>query len=94
MLLLLTGGCAAGMMSQPHGSANPLPQPRLIAERRWRLGSVTHEHPSGIMSKLMRFMASSQIAWKKGGPYNLKCRRVVHPQGTCPTTLQLLFWVL
>ena len=70
------------MMSQPHGSANTLPQPRLIAERRWRLGSVTHEHPSGIMSKLMRFMAASQIAWKKGGAYNLKCRRVVHPQGT------------
>lgn len=69
------------MMSQPSGQPNTLPQPRLIAERRWRLGGVSRDHPSAIMSKLMRFMASNRIAWKKGGAYNLRCRRVLNPLG-------------
>lgn len=71
---------SAGMMSQP-AAGNLLPQARLVAERRWRLGAASREHPSAIMSRLMRFMASNHIAWKKGGSYNLRCRRVLTPQG-------------
>ena len=70
-----------GMMSQPHGAAKSLPQPRVVAERKWQLGQYSRDHPSAIMSKLMRFMASNHIAWKKNGPYSLKCCRVGYTQG-------------
>lgn len=69
------------MMSQPHGSAKALPQPRVVAERKWQLGQHSRDHPSAIMSKLMRFMASNHIAWKKNGTYSLKCCRVGYTQG-------------
>ena len=85
----------AGMMSQPHGSSKPLTQSRVVAERKWQLGQHTRDHPSAIMSKLMRFMASNRIAWKKSGAYSLKCRRVGYTPGTigshpCQTLLELL----
>lgn len=78
----------SGMMSQPHNTAKSLPQPRVVAERKWQLGQHSRDHPSAIMSKLMRFMASNHIAWKKNGPYSLKCCRVGYTQEGAMRELQ------
>ncbi|GBF87975.1 snf1-related kinase [Raphidocelis subcapitata] len=50
---------------------------RLLAERRWRLGVAARGHPSMLMGELYRALAANRIAWKKLGPYNLKCRIIV-----------------
>ncbi|KAI8466197.1 MAG: kinase-like domain-containing protein [Monoraphidium minutum] len=56
------------------GGGGALPQQRLVAERKWRLGVAARGHPSALMAELYR---AHQISWKKAGPYNLKCRRMV-----------------
>ena len=76
------------MMSQPHSSNKHMSHRTVVAERKWRLGQHSREHPSAIMSKLMRFMASNHIAWKKNGVYSLKCRRVGFSQGEHSTLSQ------
>ena len=53
------------------------PAPRLVVERRWRLGIGSRSHPGTIMQELYRALASCGVTWKKGGPYNVKCRALV-----------------
>ncbi|KAI3426244.1 hypothetical protein D9Q98_008620 [Chlorella vulgaris] len=50
---------------------------RLVVERRWRLGVSSRAHPSSIMQELYRTLQYCGVAWKKNGPYNLKCRAVL-----------------
>jgi 5'-AMP-activated protein kinase catalytic alpha subunit len=58
-----------------------LPQQRLVAERKWRLGLGLRGHPSALMGEVYRALAATGCGWKKLGPYALKCRKVVvvHP---------------
>lgn len=53
------------------------PAPRLVVERRWRLGVGSRSHPGSIMQELYRALAYCGVTWKKGGPYNVKCRTVL-----------------
>lgn len=55
-------------------------QQRLVAERRWRLGIQSRGHPSAIIAELLRALRASQVMWKKGAPYNFKCRKIVQLQ--------------
>jgi hypothetical protein len=38
------------------GDHNSLPQQRLLAERKWRLGLVVRGHPSALMAELYRVL--------------------------------------
>lgn len=58
-----------------------MPQQRLVAERRWRLGSISGGHPSAIVADVLRTLQLHSIAWKKVGPYTYKCRKAVHVPG-------------
>lgn len=58
------------------GDPQGLPQQRLLAERKWRLGLAVRGHPSALMAELYRVLQAHGVAWKKLGPYNLKCRKV------------------
>ncbi|KAI8473376.1 MAG: kinase-like domain-containing protein [Monoraphidium minutum] len=75
------GGAAGGHGPHGAGGAGGLPQQRLVAERRWRLGVSARGHPSALMAEVYRALQANGVSWKKAAPYNLKCRRVVtlHP---------------
>lgn len=70
----------SGMMATSRSNASLQPAPRLVVERRWRLGLSSRAHPSSIMQELYRTLQYCGVAWKKNGPYNLKCRAVLHLQ--------------
>lgn len=38
-----------------------MPQQRLVAERRWRLGMQSRGHPSAIVAELLRALRASQV---------------------------------
>jgi 5'-AMP-activated protein kinase catalytic alpha subunit len=48
-------------------------QQRLTAEQRWMLGSTTTMAPPAVMTEIFRVLTAMGVAWKKLGPYNLKC---------------------
>ena len=50
-----------------------LMQQRLTAEQRWMLGSTTTMAPPAVMAEIFRVLTAMGVAWKKLGPYNLKC---------------------
>lgn len=58
-----------------------MPQQRLVAERRWRLGTLSAGHPSTIVADVLRTLQLYEIAWKKVGPYTYKCRKAVQVPG-------------
>jgi len=63
-------------MSHPSSSNNSsMPQQRLVAERKWRLGVHARGHPSALMAELFRVLQALGVQWKKLAPYNLKCRK-------------------
>lgn len=64
-------------LQQAVPSGGSIPQQRLVAERRWWLGTHGRGHPSSLMAELYRVLAALGVAWKKTAPYNLKCRKVV-----------------
>ena len=64
----------AGLISGSHGA---MPQQRLVAVRKWRLGTTTRGHPSAIVADVLRTLQAHRIAWKKVGPYTYKCRKVL-----------------
>ena len=62
---------------------------RVVAERRWQLGAISRDHPRHILSKLIDYLATagrggSQIGWKRGGPYNLRCKWTLQPHSESP----------
>ena len=67
---------AAAAAPSPVGG---LPQQRIVAERRWRLGSAARGHPSSVVQALLASLAGRGIAWKKVGPYAFKCRVTLPP---------------
>lgn len=73
------GPAGAGGVSGASSSSGGLPQQRLVAERKWRLGSHVRGHPAALMAELYRCLAAHGIAWKKLAPYNLKCRTEITP---------------
>ncbi|GAX83399.1 hypothetical protein CEUSTIGMA_g10824.t1 [Chlamydomonas eustigma] len=77
----LSEGLPPQQLPPPGASAalqsSNVPQQRLLAERKWRLGIHGRGHPSTLIAELHRVLQSQGIAWKKTAPYNLKCRKVV-----------------
>ena len=76
----------AGLISGSHGA---MPQQRLVAVRKWRLGTTTRGHPSAIIADVLRTLQAHRIAWKKVGPYTYKCRKVLQLSGA-PLTSAVL----
>jgi 5'-AMP-activated protein kinase catalytic alpha subunit len=68
----------SGVMATSRSNTSLQPAPRLVVERRWRLGLCSRAHPSSIMQELYRTLQYCGVFWKKNGPYNLKCRAVLH----------------
>lgn len=64
----------SGMMASSRSTGSLQPSPRLVVERRWRLGVGSRGHPGQIMQELYRALSYCGVAWKKGGQYNAKCR--------------------
>ncbi|GAB4817310.1 hypothetical protein N2152v2_004356 [Parachlorella kessleri] len=67
----------SGMMSPSRSSSSLQPAPRLVVERRWRLGLSSRAHPSTIMQEVYRGLHQLGVHWKKNGAYNVKCRAVL-----------------
>ncbi|KAL4448458.1 hypothetical protein ABPG75_005677 [Micractinium tetrahymenae] len=77
----------SGMMATSRSNTSLQPAPRLVVERRWRLGLSSRAHPSSIMQELYRTLQYCGVAWKKNGgkkDYNLKCRAVLRLRPTAP----------
>lgn len=49
---------ATGLSAEGQAS---MPQQRLVAERRWRLGMQSRGHPSAIIAELLRALRASQV---------------------------------
>ena len=66
---------------------------RVVAEKRWQLGSLSRHHPRSIVSRAVDALKAAnipgrtQVVWKKGGQYNLRCKWILLPQGTSPPFL-------
>ncbi len=45
-----------GQPSTPGGASSTVPQSRVLAERRWRLGLHSRGHPSALMAELYRVL--------------------------------------
>ena len=79
MLLLRFLMHYTGMMTAATAGPGLLPQQRLVAERRWQLGAHSRGHPSALVAEVMRALQAHGCAWKKQGPYTIKCRMAVGP---------------
>eukprot|EP00889_Picochlorum_renovo_P006864 jgi/Picre1/33894/NNA_001373.t1 len=65
---------SAGMGSQ-RSSGSLQPAPRIVVERKWRLGMRTRCHPGHLVQELCRVMRANNVSYKMGKtPYNVKCR--------------------
>ena len=53
-------------------------QERLVAEQRWMLGTASKMGAQDVINELMRVLKVMNVAWKKNGPYNMKCMCVFH----------------
>ncbi|KAK9803721.1 hypothetical protein WJX73_006602 [Symbiochloris irregularis] len=62
-----------------HNTTGMMPQQRLVAERKWRLGWPSRSHPATLMQDLLRALQAHNCAWKKVAPFCLKCRMVLPP---------------
>lgn len=82
------GGGLGGASSAPGAAALAAPHRRPSFAQRvsaagtaWSLGLPTRLHPADTMGELMRALAALGCAWKKLGPYCLKCRHGGGPDG-------------
>jgi 5'-AMP-activated protein kinase catalytic alpha subunit len=65
---------SAGMGSQ-RSSGSLQPAPRIVVERKWRLGMRTRCHPGHLVQELCRVMRANNVSYKMGKtPYNVRCR--------------------
>lgn len=88
-----------GMMSNPNNSHMPGAEnlARVVAERRWQLGAISSLHPKIILGRICDYLANAertgrnQVAWKKGGPYNLRCKWLLQAQSKCTLSLPFFF---
>ncbi|KAF9602408.1 hypothetical protein IFM89_027537 [Coptis chinensis] len=49
-------------------------RPQLPVERKWSLGLQSRAHPREIMMEVLKALQDLNVAWKKIGQYNMKCR--------------------
>ncbi|KAK1302337.1 SNF1-related protein kinase catalytic subunit alpha KIN10 [Acorus calamus] len=49
-------------------------RPSFSAERKWALGIQSRAHPREIMTEVLKALQEMNVAWKKIGHYNMKCR--------------------
>uniref|UniRef100_A0A7S1T1J8 non-specific serine/threonine protein kinase n=1 Tax=Tetraselmis chuii TaxID=63592 RepID=A0A7S1T1J8_9CHLO len=68
-----------GVMQQPNSTES---QKRVIAQRKWRLGVQSRQHPSTLMAELYRAFHTLGIAWKKIAPYCIRGRFVYQSPAT------------
>ena len=68
-------GVGVGVGVGGRSSGALLSAPRIVVDRKWRLGMRTRCHPGHLVQALCRVMREYGIGYKKGKvPYNLKCR--------------------
>lgn len=77
-----SGRASTGGLPAARSTGSLQPAPRLVVERRWRLGIGSRSHPGTIMQELHKALTECGISWKKTGPYNAKCRAVVSVRGS------------
>lgn len=58
-----------GFINQGNASRSQFP-----TERKWALGLQSQAHPREIMSEVLKALQELDVAWKKIGHYNMKCR--------------------
>lgn len=80
--LAALGRSSTGGLSAARSTGSLQTAPRLVVERRWRLGIGSRSHPGTIMQELHRALTACGISWKKSGPYNAKCRVMVSVRGS------------
>mmetsp|Transcript_43989 Transcript_43989/g.113929 ORF Transcript_43989/g.113929 Transcript_43989/m.113929 type:complete len:517 (+) Transcript_43989:331-1881(+) len=61
-------------------------QQRVIAQRKWRLGVQSRQHPSTLMAELYRALQTLGIGWKKIAPYCIR-GRFVYPSPISSTSM-------
>jgi len=74
----------SGVMGSHRSSGNLQPAPRIVVERKWRLGLRTRCHPGHLVQELCIALNKMKVSYKKGRmPYSIKCRaEIVHPAQT------------
>lgn len=74
----------SGVMGSHRSSGNLQPAPRIVVERKWRLGLRTRCHPGHLVQELCIALNKMKVSYKKGRmPYSIKCRaEIVHPTHT------------
>ena len=75
------GSRAGGVGVGARSSGALLSAPRIVVDRKWRLGMRTRCHPGHLVQALCRVMQEYGVSYKKGkAPYNLKCRAEIAMQ--------------
>ena len=67
------GAASALGVRRPSQVHAHLMQQRLVAEQRWMLGTASKMGAQDVMNELFRVLQILNVAWKKNGPYNIKC---------------------
>ncbi|KAK9107451.1 hypothetical protein Syun_023462 [Stephania yunnanensis] len=49
-------------------------RPQFSADRKWALGLQSRAHPREVMTEVLKALQELNVAWKKIGHYNMKCR--------------------
>lgn len=73
----------AGVLTASRSTSSLQPAPRLVVERRWRLGLSSRAHPSSIMQVSARSRRSAHSAAWRGGHRAVRCRERSAVQGGC-----------
>ena len=72
------GVASALGVRRPSQIQSHMMQTRLVAEQRWMLGTASKMGAQDVINELLRVLRAMNIAWKKNGPYNMKCMCVFH----------------
>lgn len=77
------GSYPSARMGSQRSSGSLQPAPRIVVERKWRLGMRTRCHPGHLVQELCRVMRANNVAYKMGKtPYNIKCRVEMYAGGS------------
>lgn len=57
-------------------------QRRVLAQKQWNLGVQIQGLPQDIMGRIFNVLRSKNVAWKKIGPYCMRCRKVLNGENT------------
>ena len=79
----LTGRLGPASFGGQHSNQQDMGhQRRVLAQKQWNLGVHVQGLPQEIISKLFNVLRCRSVVWKKIGPYCVRCRKVLHPDGS------------